>query len=359
MTPTATRQSRFRRAQPFIMLFALAGCSGSDPVVEDVDKLIAEMNQRVVATTAMEKRGALIPRYNQPKTVACLSGDFTVAEDLPAELQQGLFASAARYPVVARFANASKWDDSEKDIRGVSLRVTDIPGSTLWGEPGTQDFLFNSYPALFVATPEEFLAFMRARQEGDRLSLASFFLSPYDPHLKSLYTVIRARGKHDSPLDIRYWSTVPSALDERIVADAEPPDDVSAVKYSLTPCSNYQTDSTVEPGENQLRAALRSHLQTAPACFEFGVQAQGDPQQMPLEDASVIWDEDASPFITVATLNFEQQDMDSPDALAQCEQREFNPWQSLPAHTPLGRMNAVRKAVYASGAYHRATRGSP
>ncbi|MGQ7845263.1 hypothetical protein ACUNV4_12350 [Granulosicoccus sp. 3-233] len=353
----AMRRSRKGIIPQLSICLLLGACSTVEVQEENTDKLVAEMSQRVVATTEAERRDGVLSRYNQPKTVACLSGNFRVAADVPEPLQHGLFASVAEYPVVARFANASQWDDSKKDIRGVSLRVSQVPGATLWGEAGMQDFLFNSYPALFVATPEEFLAFMRARQEGDRWSMLKFFLSPRDPHVKSLFTVIKARKRHDSPLDIRYWSTVPSALDERIGADGQLPPDVQAVKYSLTPCSDYQTDKTIDPGENQLRAALDAHLQQAPACLAFGVQRQVDPQRMPIEDASVIWDEDDSPFVTVATLHFDQQEFASQESLAQCEQRQFNPWQSLPAHAPLGRMNAVRKKVYATGAYHREMRG--
>lgn len=336
---------------------ALSACGNEEAAEQDLDKLVAEMSQRVIATTMQEKRGDLIPRFNQPRTIACLHGEFRVRDDIPVPLQQGLFASEGNYPVVARFANASKWDDSEKDIRGVSLRVSQVQGEPLWGEPGFQDFLFNSYPALFVATPEEFLAFMRARQAGDRMSLLKFFLGPDDPHLKSLYTVLKARAKHDSPLDIRYWSTVPFALDDRVIADQPIPQDIQAVKYSLTPCSDHRTTQTIDPGENQLRSAVSAHLQQAPACLAFGVQTQVDPDSMPIEDASVIWDEDQSPFVTLATVHFEQQAFDDDDALAQCEQRQFNPWQSLPAHAPLGRMNAVRKTVYETGARLRSTRG--
>ncbi|NND93137.1 MAG: hypothetical protein HKN42_19945 [Granulosicoccus sp.] len=337
----------------------LIACTEPDSREEDIDKLVAEMSQRVVAPTAREMRGKLIPRYNQPKTIACLSGEFTVLDDLPDELRHGLFQHPATYPVAARFANASKWDDSEKDIRGLSLRVSNVPGETLWGLAAEQDFLFNSYPALFVATPEEFLAFMRARQKGDRISLARFFLSPYDAHIRSLITILKARDKHTSPLDIRYWSTVPSALDNRLANSDVLPADTQAVKYSMTPCSAYRTERVVEPGENQLRAAVKSHLQRAPVCFEFGIQTQTDPVSMPVDDASVIWDEEISPFQTVATVTFNAQSVDDEVTLARCERRQFNPWQTLPAHTPLGRMNAVRKAVYATGAYLRANRSNP
>ena len=71
---------------------------------------------------------------------------------------------------------------------------------------------------------------------------------------------------------------------------------------------------------------------------------------MPIEDASVIWDEDVSPFRTVATITISNQDFDNQASLAACERASFNPWQSLAAHEPLGRMNAVRRLVYANAA---------
>ncbi len=79
-----------------------------------------------------------------------------------------------------RFANAVNADDSKKDIRGLSIKVSDVNGPVLWGAPGSQDFLLNSYPALFVATPEDFLSFIRARQEDKKIR---FFINPFDPQI--------------------------------------------------------------------------------------------------------------------------------------------------------------------------------
>jgi hypothetical protein len=303
-----------------------------------IDQLVAEMNRRVEAITLAEAKNNFIPRFNQPKTVACVAAEFRVHADLPDELRHGLFSRPASYPAMLRFANASSMDDSKKDIRGLSIRVSNVSGPVIWGEPGMQDFVLNSYPALFVATPEDFLSFIRARQQGHELR---FFLNPLDLHLKSLWIVFKARRKHLSPLDIRYWSTVPFRLGET---------DGQVVKYSVTPCSNYKTGRAVDAGENQLRAAIKDHLQRETACFHFGVQIQKDPQTMPIEDASVIWDEDVSAFHTVATITIRNQDFDNQEALAACERSSFNPWQSLAAHEPLGRMNAVRRLVYANAA---------
>lgn len=316
-----------------LCIMVLNGCS-SDDKEATVEQLIAEMSQRVEAITLAEADNITIPRFNQSKTVGCVQALFRVHENISPELQKGLFSQPASYPAMLRFANATNADDSKKDIRGLSIKVSDVHGSVLWGEPGSQDFLLNSYPALFVSTPEEFLSFIRARQDDKKIR---FFINPFDSHLKSLWIVLKARKKHMSPLDIRYWSTVPSRLGET---------DNQIVKYAVTPCSNYKTTKVVNGGENQLRAAIAAHLQQGEACFNFGVQKQTDPKSMPIEDASVIWDEKKSPFQTVATITIENQEFDTPESLASCERSSFNPWQSLSEHQPVGKMNEVRRLVY-------------
>ncbi|MDX2506776.1 MAG: catalase [Gammaproteobacteria bacterium] len=332
------RPCRFQGKGLFILLAMLISGCASQENEATIDQLVAEMSQRVEAITLAESENNIIPRFNQPKTVACVNAQFRVHDDIPGELKHGIFAQAQSYAAMLRFANATSRDDSQKDIRGLSIRVSNVQGPVIWGEPGFQDFVLNSYPALFVATPEEFLSFIRARQEDKKLS---FFLNPFDSHLKSLWIVIKARKKHFSPLDIRYWSTVPFRLGE--TGD-------QAVKYSLLPCSDYTTTKVVNAGENQLRGAIKSHLQHGSACFHFALQKQTDPKSMPIEDASVIWDEEVSPFQTVATITIEDQNFDNPQALENCERSSFNPWQSLTAHKPLGRMNEVRRQVYSNAA---------
>ncbi len=324
-------------------IIASGGCSGGDEDRASTGQLAAEMNRRIEIMTLSERKEDVVPRFNQSKTVACVQGDFKVHEDVPGDLRYGVFATpGTAYPAFIRFANASNADDSGKDIRGLSIRLSNVSGPVLWGEPGHQDFLLNSYPALFVATPEDFLSFIRARQED---SMLRFFINPFDAHLKSLWILFKARKEHLSPLDISYWSTVPFRLGQA---------DQPAVKYSVTPCSDYKTTRVVDRGENQLRSAISAHLRQAPACLRFGVQRQTDPESMPIEDASVIWSEDQSPFLTVATIRISNQAIEDPAILARCEKSAFNPWQSLAAHEPLGRMNTVRREVYATAARLRA-----
>ena len=329
-------------ATAILLILTSGGCGDGGGERATTEQLVTEMNRRIESIMLREEQDGVVPRFNQPKTVACVEGEFNVHEDVPADLRHGVFAAPGTYPAFFRFANATDSDDSEKDIRGLSIRLSNVGGPVLWGEPGHQDFLLNSYPALFVATPEDFLSFIRARQEDSELR---FFLSPFDPHLKSLWILFKARQRHLSPLDIRYWSTVPFRLGQQ---------GGQAVKYSVTPCSQYRTTEAVDPGANQLRSAVSAHLRQAPACLHFGVQRQTDPESMPIEDASVVWDEDQSPFRTVATIRIPPQEVEGRGLLERCEQSAFNPWQGLAAHAPLGRMNTVRREVYAAAAALRA-----
>jgi len=308
-----------------------------------IEQLVSEMSEGIAAVTLAETDNQIVPRFNQVKTVAYVDATFTVHADIPEPLKHGIFAKPLSYPAKLRFANASNRNDVKPDIRGLSIRVSEVDGLVLWGEPGFQDFLLNSYPALFVATPEDFLAFIKARRKG-KLGQALFFLNPFDPHLQALWLVLKSRKIHLSPLDIRYWSTVPY----RLGVGTE-----QIVKYSVIPCSDYQTTLPVSPGENQLRAALAAHLQQGPGCFHFALQLQADPITMPVDNTSVIWDESVSPFHAVATITIENQAVDNPETLAAGERCSFNPWQCLADHEPIGRMNQVRRLVYANAALVR------
>lgn len=88
------------------------------------------------------------------KTQGIVKGTLTVPE-LPAHLQQGLFATPGTYPVAARYANEPVFlqADQEPGPRGMALRVFDVVGERLRDVPGneklsTQDFFWNNAPMI-------------------------------------------------------------------------------------------------------------------------------------------------------------------------------------------------------------------
>jgi hypothetical protein len=79
------------------------------------------------------------------------------------------------------------------------------------------------------------------------------------------------------------------------------------------------------------------------------VQFQEDPVSMPIEDASVEWNESRSRFRKVGTIRIPAQDLESPEMLEfrnSCEVLSFNPWHALADHRPLGGLNRLRRGSY-------------
>ena len=222
----------------------------------------------------------------------------------------------------------------------MSIKLSNVEGKSLWGKDGVQDFLLNSHPALFAATPGDFLSFVEAARDD---AMWKHFINPR--HFYSLPIVWKGRARIASPFDIRYWSTTPYRFGDQGSV---------AVKYSVKPCSNIASEMPEKPGSDYLSAAMKSHLQKTDACVDFMVQFQTDPKAMPVEDASVEWDEGKSPFQKIATITIKNQAFQSAPARQQCERMSFNPWQSLASHEPIGGINRVRKPIYSELARFRA-----
>jgi len=314
--------------------------AGQEQAPDDEAWVTARLIESIKNISRQRHPHGPVKRFNQARGLGCLDADFYVPEQADPKLRQGLFAHPGHYPARIRFANATQSDDRKKDIHGMSIKVTGVPGETLWGEPGIQDFILNSYPVLFAATPDEFLAFTRA-MEKNRLWM--FFVNP--AHWGALWTVFRGRRKINNPLAIRYWSTTPYRFG---------PEPNIAVKYSVKPQSGGKSISGDAENKHRLTQAMKLHLDQQPARFDFMVQFQKNPAQMPIEDASVLWDETVSPFHKVASITIHDQPFDTDQAMQACELISFNPWQCLPEHRPLGGINRTRKAIYDHMAEFRA-----
>lgn len=294
-----------RCSLPLWLLLAgvLAACSQDslEPGAERSDSDEAEITDQMLAaierTMVGNSANGVVPRLNQAKSLGCFAAEFTVPAELPAMLPHGLFAQPGTHPALVRFANASSADDSAKDFRCMSIKVLEVEGQSLWGEPSAQDFLLNSFPALLAANPAEFLAFIEATADS---ALWKFFLNPFNWDSASI--LLRGRERIASLFDISYWSATPYRLG---------PDEHSAVKYSARSCTVAPAALPGDPGENFLRTNMSQQLASADSCFDFMVQFQQDPAAMPVEDASAIWNEEIAPFQPVARLTIANQDFAS------------------------------------------------
>ena len=329
-----------RRIFSLALLLLLASCNGDDRQLEiageypapdeaAVARQLTELAKEALSQRHSEGRTL---RFNQPRHVGCVRADFIVDSDLPADLQVGLFAAPRTFPTWIRFANASGKPDTEKDFRGMSLKLMQVEGAKLFGAGDTHDFVLNNHPVLFVGNPEDFLDFVDHSLNSSPLL---FFFNPLDLHIKEFRIVLAGRKHHPSHVAISYWSTTPYLFGEG-----------KAVKYAARPCSQATVELPETLTEGYLRDALRGQLASGGACFDFMVQFQTDAEKMPVEDATVEWDETVSPFRKVARVQIPSQSFESPEQMEFCENLAFNPWHSYPEHRPLGGLNRVRKHLY-------------
>jgi hypothetical protein len=281
-----------------------------------------------------------ILRFNQGRDSGCVDAEFTVLPDLPGDLRVGLFAAPRTYRAWIRFANAASRSDREKDVRGMSIKVYDVPGVNLTPGATTQDLVLNSHPVMVASDTRSFLELMRAMDRGG-LQQALYFLR----HPRSARTGFAARSNPSSHLDIPYWSTTPYLYG---------PD--RAVKYIARPCNPAPAKPPATLTDNYLGEALRTRLAAAEACFDFMVQFQSDDRRMPIEDAMVEWQESDSPYRAVARIRIPPQRLDDPARKRACEDTGFNPWHALPEHRPLGSMNRARREIYRAMAEFRQPR---
>jgi hypothetical protein len=279
-------------------------------------------------------------RFNQGRHTACVHAELTVLDGLAPELRVGLFAEPRTYRAWIRFANASSKSDKEKDVRGMSIQLADVLGRNLTEGASTQDFVLNSHPVMVIPDTRSFLALLRAMEAGG-LQRLLYLLS----HPRSLRIGIAARGHPSSHLKIPYWSTTPYLFGEG-----------RAVKYTVRPCTKDAGSPPAQPTDSYLRDAIRAHLGRSEACFDFLVQFQKDARTMPIEDASVEWSEQESPFRPVARIRIPPQRIDDAETLSRCEEVSFNPWHSLVEHRPLGGLNRARREIYRAMAEFRRQR---
>lgn len=271
-----------------------------------------------------------------------LEATFTVLSDLPDEVGVGLFAQPASYRAFVRFSNGSGAHQSDRrpDIRGVAIKVMGVTGAKLI--PGmedalTQDFLCIRTPTTPVRDSDEFMALVR---------LASSPLSGLPAMFRQLglrrVIDILKRGRQvlrptASLATTRFYSALPVQFGPY------------AVHYALRPHALPDPSDCPGSSPDYLAEELSERLRRGPVSFDFQIQFYVDDELTPIEDASVEWKEEDSPFITVGLLTLSQQDTAS--ARGQrlrefIEQLSFDPWHALREFRPLGNMMRARNVAY-------------
>jgi hypothetical protein len=105
-----------------------------------------------------------------------------------------------------------------------------------------------------------------------------------------------------------------------------------------------------------LAEELSARLKREPIVYDFGVQFFVDETQTPIEDASVLWKEEVSPFVTLGRLTLTPQDPDSAPGRKLhefIEKLSFDIWHAPVEFRPLGNIMRARGVAYKASAKER------
>ena len=261
-----------------------------------------------------------------------------VDDDVPAELRYGIFAAPGRYRAWIRFSNGAPQvqADWKVDQRGMAIKLVDVPGAKLLDDqPTAHDFVLASCPRFFIRDVPDYVAFSQHALKTPKIRALAYFFgwNPLQWRWHEFSALASSLRKAADVLTTRYWSQTPYRLGPR------------AVKYSAIPTS---PESPLPAGRSPdyLRENLAARLRSADATFDFAVQVQADPAAMPIDDATIVWDETAAPFRKVATIRIPAQEFQSEQQMAYAEFVSYSPWHALPVHEPLGPINRTRRVVY-------------
>ena len=290
------------------------------------------------------------------KSHGFLRGRLTIAPHLPPELAQELFADAATHDVVMRFSTipGDLLDDRVSLPRGLAVKVMNVYGDRLPGSENdrTQDFVLVNGPAFGTPSPKRFLKALKLlATTTDKAESLKKALSVV---MRGAEKAVEAVGGKSPTLISLGGQPETNILGETFYSQAPILFGRYVAKVALAPVSpelTALTDAplTMEKGQpNALREAILRHFSKHGGEWEIRVQLLTDLDAMPIEDASVIWPEDKSPYRAVGRIAVAPQSAWN-QARADFVDGElaFSPWHGMAAHRPLGAIMRARREVYA------------
>jgi hypothetical protein len=123
------------------------------------------------------------------------------------------------------------------------------------------------------------------------------------------------------------------------------------VKFTVRPAEGTEarTSRLQRDNFNFLRDELADRLRKGDLMFDFLVQFYIDDTRTPIEDTSLPWKPDDTPFVKLARVRIPRCDLDAPhtSALSEAVERlSFTPWHTIDDHRPLGNVMRARRVAY-------------
>jgi hypothetical protein len=327
---------------------------------ENLRTVIRRTEQYITQSVTAEGTGRAV-RDAHAKGYGLVMAEVEILGQLPVEYAQGIYAMPGKHDALVRFSNGSPHAGADARLggaTGLALKIFGVDGPTLLDdEPDTHTFDYANInaPIFFCNTVEDYLFIQQLFVEAQ-----AYFAQGATGRHRFYTDFLTGKGT----LDQEHW-----AWDELLaflrVAQARPVnlllstywtmgavrhgDYIAKVRFAPVPAfaeKVVQRNLDLMSAAEVYRPALAAELQARPYEFDIQVQLCADLGQMPVEDVTVEWPEQPSPFVTVAKLRLPQQDISGDDNLEIMDGLSFTPWRVTAEHRPLGNIMRMRKEVY-------------
>ncbi|BDA86913.1 catalase [Aureimonas sp. SA4125] len=344
---------------PLHPLLYAPDCEMLEPDEAETAAAIVETLRSIMETTSADYGHAV--RSVHAKSHGILRGELRISDILPPELAEGLFAHAATYPVVLRFSTnpGDILDDSISVPRGLAIKVVGVEGERLEGSDGSvQDFVMVNGPAFLSPDAKGFLRSLKLL--AGTTDAPQVLKKVVSAALRGAESLVEAVGGQSGTLKALGGHPNTHILGETFYTQAPIRYGRYVAKLSVAPVSANLTalkDARIAVAghENALREAVDAFFATNRAEWDLRVQLLTNAETMPIEDCSVPWPEDESPFLPVGRITvLPQPGWNEARSRAVDDGMSFSPWNGLAAHRPLGSIMRCRKPAYDMSADFRA-----
>lgn len=298
------------------------------------------------------------------KSHGLIGAEVEVLDNLPAPLSQGLFARPATYEAILRLSTTpgDLLHDSVSAPRGMALKILDVAGERLPGSENStsQDLVmvngkvFNSPSGEAFLSNLKLLAATTDRAEGLKKVISKV--------LRGVESLAEGVGKELAAVKAMGGQPMTHMLGESFYTQVPVRFGEYIAKLGVVPASeNLKAliDRTVKVSDDPdtHRHLIEEFFESETAVWHLKAQLCTGLDEMPVEDPMAPWDEDKSPYITVATITAGPQTAWSHERSQLVDDgMKFSPWNGIAAHRPLGQIMRLRKLAYERSAAFRSER---
>lgn len=333
---------------------------------KDAERVAQGIERETRSSVEREGLGRAV-RVAHGKSYGLARATVTVGE-LSAEYAQGIFAEPRSYDAVIRHSNALSHIRPDAELGtacGLGIKMFGVPGASLLGDEAdatTFDLNLMNNPTFFANTAHDYMA------SAQLFTGMPHVLGSPDPRNKLLADFLTRQGTLASP-ERWLWDELISFLSFAAIPWknllAYTYYSVGAFRYGQyiakmrtvpTPESAHAiVHSEIDTGTDAeaFRHTLVAELAERDHGFELQVQLNTDLDRMPVDNTSVQWPEQLSPWTTVAGITIPRQDISGEENQTIADGTSITPWRTREEHRPIGEIQRLREEAYRRSSIER------